>query len=570
MNIVNRIYSTVRAYGLSGLVQKLQLRLESYVSGSDQTRINEKYTPDAAALETIRSHCFARHIRISIIVPVFNPSLLYLEKCIASVFAQTYQHWELCLVDDCSTQPGVREYLESIATRDPRVRLFLSEENGHIAQASNHGLQIASGEFVAFLDQDDELAPHALYAVMNLLQKNPATDIIYSNEDKITVHDRRFDPTFKPEWSREYALSFMYVGHHLVYRKSLVDFLGGFRTGYDGAQDYDLLLRATEHTDSVKHIPEILYHWRSHAGSVAGNKSCKDYAYTAGENVLNDSFKRVSVPLKVSEHSFFKGIYQHHITTDSGDTSEYVLAYFGAGTDWDVFFKKKQQPTTYKEYFFCIGAPESNKNNLIPVPDVAGMIYNITHSAPAHTTKIIFIDIRFGRTPDKQALSLATALYLPAVYAAIPKISCRNKILIGGVSVCQREIIHHFYGVNTNYAGYGARLQSIHNCSLIPPYIVAFKKGFLESLSLSTIEGLEPYPAFTVISIAVQSAGGRIVWNPCSHIKSSTICIPEKVVIDFNCQPWTACEKQLSSLPETDPFYPVGLDTNKRNFRVAL
>lgn len=229
---------------------------------------------------------------ISIIVPVFNTPLTYLKEAIQSVINQVYLNWELCIADDASTEPHIRNILESYSEQDSRIKIFFRTKNGHISEASNSAIAIATGEFIALLDHDDLLTPHALYKVVEFLNQYPDADMIYSDEDKIDDEGKLSSAFFKPDWCPDSFLSRMYTCHLGVYRRSLVQQIGGFRIGYEGSQDYDLVLRLTEKTDKIYHIPDILYHWRIHANSTAGNLDSKNYATDAAKKALSDALQR--------------------------------------------------------------------------------------------------------------------------------------------------------------------------------------------------------------------------------------------------------------------------------------
>jgi GT2 family glycosyltransferase len=213
--------------------------------------------------------------RLSVLMPVYDPPAELLDKAIESVRRQTYPYWELCIADDASTQPHVRQVLERHAAADDRIRVTFRSVNGGISAASNDALAMVSGEHVAFLDHDDELAEHALSRVAEALSRDPAIDMIYSDEDKLDQDGRRCEPFFKPDWSPEYFLNSMYTGHLGVYRTALVREVGGLRSEYDLAQDYDLVLRLIARTDRIVHIPDVLYHWRKSPGSTATSFDAK-------------------------------------------------------------------------------------------------------------------------------------------------------------------------------------------------------------------------------------------------------------------------------------------------------
>lgn len=206
--------------------------------------------------------------KISIILPVYNVAEIWLEKAIDSVFAQLYENWELCIVDDASTKKHINKVLLKYKGHT-KVKLKFLEKNRGISQASNEALSLATGEFIGFLDHDDKLSPDALSENVKILNQYPEADLIYSDEDKINPEGKRIEPYFKPSWSPDLLLSYNYICHFSVYRKSMLDKIKGFRSGYEGSQDYDLLLRVTEKTDKIYHIPKILYHWRQIKGSTS-------------------------------------------------------------------------------------------------------------------------------------------------------------------------------------------------------------------------------------------------------------------------------------------------------------
>lgn len=233
--------------------------------------------------------------KISIITPVYNVDKNLLEKAIISVINQVYENWELCLVDDASTKPHIRYILEKYEKKDSRIKVKFLEENGGISNASNEALSIATGEFAGFLDHDDELSINALFEVIKLLNEHLDADMIYSDEDHIKSNGKFIDPNFKPDWSPDLFLSSMYTCHFGVYRRQLIDDVGGFRKGFEGSQDYDLVLRLTEKTDRIYHIPLILYHWRKTPGSTANRYQSKGYADINARRALEDALKRRNI-----------------------------------------------------------------------------------------------------------------------------------------------------------------------------------------------------------------------------------------------------------------------------------
>ena len=243
----------------------------------------EKRRPSEKELAAARdeARAFAYRPLISIVTPVFNTPALWLDKAIESVLRQAYENWELVLIDDGSTLAETVELVATIARRDPRIVVVRRESTGGISAASNSGLERATGEWVSLLDHDDVLEPDALFEVVKYLQGNPETDLIFSDEDKIT-EEGLAAPQFKPDWSPDFLLSYNYLCHFTTIRREIVERAGRFRPEFDGAQDYDLFLRVSELTTRIHHLPRILYHWRRSETSTSDNIRRKPQALEAG------------------------------------------------------------------------------------------------------------------------------------------------------------------------------------------------------------------------------------------------------------------------------------------------
>ncbi len=241
---------------------------------------------------------FDKNPLISIIVPLYNTREDHLKLCIDSVTSQSYDNWELCLVDDASPK-NTAQMIEPYISGRKNIKLKRLAKNQHISGASNEGLKMASGEFIALLDHDDILMPNALYEMVKAINENPGKDFFYSDEDKIDEKGKHIEPFFKPDWSMDYLLSCNYITHFAVLRKSIVDKVGGFRLGTEGAQDWDLFLRFTEETKNVHHVPKMLYSWRKSETSTAKNAKSKPYAYINQQRVLRDALAAEKVPASV-------------------------------------------------------------------------------------------------------------------------------------------------------------------------------------------------------------------------------------------------------------------------------
>lgn len=312
----------------------------------------QQHTPNAADLEKMAAmiKIFAQQPRISIVMPVYNPTIQFLREAIESVLTQVYSNWELCIADDASLNPLVRETLEDYAQKDERIKVVFRTENGHISRASNSALEVATGEFIALLDHDDVLAPEALYEMVLMLNKHPEADMIYSDEDKIDEENRRKYPFFKPDWCPDSFLSRMYTCHLGVYRRSLITEIGGFRVGFEGSQDYDLVLRFTEKTNQIFHIPKILYHWRIHEQSASSGAAAKPYAYEAGQRAIAEAIERRGEPGQVTEVAQHRGHYTVRYDVKAHDLVSIIIPTRDLGRFLNQCLESIFEKSTYQNY----------------------------------------------------------------------------------------------------------------------------------------------------------------------------------------------------------------------------
>jgi O-antigen biosynthesis protein len=296
INLTNsfvRFIKSIKKYGLINSLKKVKKKLlssrnyglsneERYkrfiVSGN--IKLDKEYNKSVSLLSNVQ--------KFSIVLPVYNTDINLLSECIESVISQSYINWELCICDDCSTDHNIKKLLDSYINKDERIKCVYAKENGHISKSSNKALSIATGDYVVLLDHDDLLHKHALFKFAYELENDPTIDLMYTDEDHITVAGERLEPFFKPSWSPALLLQQNYIGHLVCAKKALLEAVGNFAIGKEGAQDYDLLLKITDISNNIKHIPHILYHWREHPNSTALNSDSKPYAHTTGKLALQD------------------------------------------------------------------------------------------------------------------------------------------------------------------------------------------------------------------------------------------------------------------------------------------
>lgn len=310
-----KVYRYIAENGLKGLGNYLVERINSNVKPYDEWFKENQLTEKE--IEAQKNKKFDYEPKISIIVPTYNTPLKFLKEMVESLENQTYSNWELCIGDGSEGNQELEEALKAYQEKDKRIKYKILPKNRGISGNTNGALELATGEYVGLLDHDDALAINALYEVVNALQETDY-DVIYTDED-MTSYDMKVhkDPKFKPDFSMDLLCSHNYITHFFVVKTEIIKKIGGFRSEFDGSQDYDLIFRCVEEAKQIKHIPKILYYWRMHENSVAGNPASKMYAYEAGKRAIEEHFKRTGVSAKV-EHTELWGMY-HVIYDTPGD-----------------------------------------------------------------------------------------------------------------------------------------------------------------------------------------------------------------------------------------------------------
>jgi GT2 family glycosyltransferase len=329
-----KAFEALRTRGLRGAAQLFSRRVDQF----RERRRYQSWVRSNTLTDLMRSEIRQAISKleskplISIILPVFNVDERWLRRCLDSVLGQLYPNWELCIADDHSTAAHIRPILNEFAQKDGRIKVMFRDANGHISAASNSALGLATGDFAVLLDHDDELSEDALYWVANEVAHFPDVMMIYSDEDKIDERGKRSQPAFKPDWSPDLFNSLNLVTHLSAYKTSLLREIGGFRTGFEGSQDYDLALRVIEKIseNEIRHIPRILYHWRAIPGSVAQSGGEKPYAHERARIAIREHLARCGVRAQVEASKYDL----HRVRYDLPDRQVTVsVGLLGAQTD---------------------------------------------------------------------------------------------------------------------------------------------------------------------------------------------------------------------------------------------
>ncbi|ALS03196.1 glycosyl transferase family 2 [Enterococcus silesiacus] len=346
----NKIQRAMRSMQTRGLIGSMKW----YFKRQEQQEIP---VDPSAILEEIKTFKFQP--KISVAVPVYNVEEKWLDACVSSLQNQYYENWELCLADDASPSDYIKPLLKKYADADDRIKVIYREENGHISEATNSALTIATGDYVGFMDNDDELAPQALYEVVKVLNEDQTIDFIYTDEDKVTESGKRFNAFYKSKWNSELILNHNYITHFVVVKRSLLEKTGGLKTEFNGAQDYDFVLRATENAENITHIPGMMYHWRAIESSTALNPESKGYAYVAGQRAVQAAMDRRNIKANVEIAEFY-GSYKINYIYDTIPKVSIVITNDTA--DINDYLKKLLEKTIYENYEIVL--PNQMKENV--------------------------------------------------------------------------------------------------------------------------------------------------------------------------------------------------------------
>ncbi len=312
INIFRQVKYYLKNYGIKKTIRKIISKI--FVPQNVQSERQKYQTwilnnePTKEELEEQRKTKFSFEPKFSIVVPMYNTPSKFLEELVDCFINQTYSNWELCFADG---SPKENEELKPILSKDKRIKYKFLNENKGISGNTNEALKLATGDFIALVDHDDLVPTFCLYELAKTINENPEVEFIYTDEDKIEgTKDKRCDPHFKPDFSIDALRANNYITHLSVFKKELMEKLGGFREAYNGAQDFDIIIRAAENTSHIIHIPKVLYHWRVHQNSTAMASSAKPYAYEAGLRVIEDHLKRQNLKAKVTNGGDIPGVYQ--------------------------------------------------------------------------------------------------------------------------------------------------------------------------------------------------------------------------------------------------------------------
>ncbi len=353
----NRAY--IRKYGMANFIRYVSQEVDPDSFG--QHGWLKKHSASRQELREQRQHEFDYSPLISIVIPLYNTPLKYLKAVVDSIQRQTYSQWELCLADG-STEKQVGEFIQKNYGKDPRVRYRKLEENKGISGNTNAAVDMARGEFIMLCDHDDVVAPDACFEMVKALNESDQVDIVYTDEDKLSMDGTHlYDPHFKPDFNLDLLRSNNYICHIFLVRKTVVDQAGQFRGEFDGAQDYDFILRCCEQAREIRHVAKSLYHWRAHPASTAGNPSSKMYAYKAGQEAVRAHYQRLGIEAEVTMTEHF-GRYRTTFPVKGEPKISILIPTMDHQSDLKRALDSIYEKSTYKNFEILILENNSEKD----------------------------------------------------------------------------------------------------------------------------------------------------------------------------------------------------------------
>jgi glycosyltransferase involved in cell wall biosynthesis len=603
-NTANKAVQLYRNEGIAGIRRGFKIVATNVQiipsSGSDQhdrndytewVRRYDNVTEKTRVAMRLKISLFSKTPLISIVMPTYNPKTDWLVKVIESVRQQIYTNWELCIADDASTDPSIRPILERYVNEDSRIKVVFREKNGHISASSNSALQLAGGEWVALLDHDDLLSEHALFWVIDTINKNPDAQLLYSDEDKIDEVGKRFDPYFKSDWNPDLFYSQNMISHLGVYRASLLSEIGGFRLGMEGSQDYDLALRSIERiaASQIHHIPYVLYHWRMHAESTAQSADAKPYAMIAGEKALNEHFQRINI--KANAELIGYGYRVHYLLPSLPPLVTLIIPTRNGLQLIRNCIDSILNKTIYPNYEILIidnasDDPETiqyfevlKKNSKIRiVHDDRPFNYSAMNNSAVKVSKGDFIGLLNNDieviSPEwlNEMVSIALQPGVGAVGASLwyPDDTLQHGGVITGIGGVAN---HAHKNLSKGAFGYFARAKLIQNFSAVTAACLVVKKSVF--LEVGELDEINLKVAFNDVDfcLRLREAGYRNIWTPYAelyHHESATRGYedtPEKQARFTNEVLYM--EKRWGSTLMSDPAYNRNLTLDHEDFSLA-
>lgn len=581
-----------KSQGAAALAEKVVTKVKNVRQGppSYQKWIRH-HLPDRNELEKQKKTSFGYRPKISFVVPLYKTPEKYLRRLTESFQEQTYSNWELCFSDGSGAQSPLTELLKELTAKDNRIKYVSHEESLQISENTNSAIEIATGDFIAFADHDDELTPNALFECVKAINEKPQTLVIYTDEDKMSMDGHKFfQPHFKPDYNPDLLCTVNYICHLFVVSRKVIEKVGGLRSEFDGAQDYDFVLRCVEAVkdEEICHIPKILYHWRCHEDSTAENPESKLYAFEAGRRAVQAHYERTGIRAEVFKGEYL-GLYRTKFIRDHDPLISIIIPNKDHIDDLKRCMESIEQKSTYKNYEYII--VENNST------DSATFEYYKKLEAENPKVRMVYWDGVFNYSAiNNYGASFAKGEYLLLLNndTEIINPDCLEELLgycmrkdvgaVGARLYYEDDTIQHagvvigFGGIaghcfvqqKRGTTGYCHRIICAQDYSAVTAACMMVKKSAFDAVG-----GLseELAVAFNDIDFCMKlrKAGYLIVYNPYAelyHYESKSRGLedtPEKVA-RFNKEIATFEKKWPEILENGDPYYNPNLTLKSQDF----
>lgn len=587
-NIFQKTLRYWKNYGLKNTIKKVCQKLSGQRDYGNYEDFLKKYGVKEEELARQRQEVFENGPCFSIAVPLYQTKEKYLREMIESVQAQTYTNWELCLADgsgrEHSLQPVVGEYI----AKDKRIKYCLLDSNEGIAGNTNEALKMADGDFVVLTDHDDLLSPEALYQCAKAVQKEPQTDVIYSDEDKVDMSGKKFfEPHFKSDYNIDLLCTMNYICHLFVVRKDVMERAGLFESCYDGAQDHDFILRCTEKAEHIVHIPKVLYHWRCHAQSTSENPESKLYAFENGCKAIKAHYDRIGIPAEVEQGPFY-GMYRTHYLWKEQPLVSILIPNKDHAADLKKCMDSIEEKSTYRNFEFIIVENNSTEEETfayykeIEKRDNVRVLYykedfnysriNNFGAKEANGEYVLLLNNDTEMIEPDSIKEMLDVCMRPDVGIVGAKLLYEdNTIQHAGVIIGFGGVAGHaFIGQDRDDNGYFSRIISVQNLSAVTAACLMVRRSVFDE-----VEGLneEFKVAFNDIDfcLKVRKAGYLVVYNPYAqfyHYESKSRGQEDSAdkVARFQQEIGLFGERWGELLEHGDPYYNPNLTLDKADF----
>ena len=587
-----KIFSRAKKLFSKDAWRKLRKRIKRNLQENRNAKNLEKWIKDDCLTDARRENLrrqiagFSNKPLFSVVMPVYNVEEKWLRLAIESVANQIYANWELCIADDCSPSPHIRKVLEEYAARDERIKVVFRAENGHISAASNSALELATGEYVALLDHDDELAEDALFYAAEEINDFPETEMIYTDEDLIDETGKRYDLKFKPDWSRDMFYSVNYVTHLAIYKTEILRRIGGFRAGLEGSQDYDLALRVIEQIPEkhIRHIPKMLYHWRAVEGSVAFSADEKPYAHERARQAIREHLQRTGKAATVAETVYNLHRVRYELPADlpkinlilsAGEDFEFdekTIENFAGQTDYEnleiVLLSKKKPRLPHGASV----SPVLSKVKFVGCEDKSEAARFNFAVSQTNGEILCFADANLKPLSAdwlKELASFANQKEIGAVGAKI--LDADESVLHAGLILGGSATINAAYqGFPREFGGTLGRAKLVNNFSAVSVSCLATRREVFDRIGGFDAENL-PNKLFDAdFCLRLGEKNLRVVFTPYAELaqinRKNFLNVQKKAAVrekEFFRRKW-------QTIIEKDPFYNPNLSCRNADFSVEI